>query len=249
MTLLMQASVGKTESCPFPFVIATGDTRSIYRRFYYDTFEFGDEIIDSHDDSNDKVARITNNVLISSGGTSEVSDALRGFIEERTKDHYFLDDFKPIMNEAYKYVRENSDKVINHLLDTDHFYVSLVGFFKNGSPGRLQLALGGEVNSTEVPSGLVAYNLFAPSDDISKRQDELMNFGNSPFLYLLNEGGNDVDVYVQHLLFVHSLIASQEVETISGTCLVHLLQRSDEKIHYEYYEIDLTERIKEIQNM
>lgn len=247
MTLLMQASVGETESYPFPFVIATADTRSIARRFYYNTFDFGDKILESNDDSYDKVSRLTNNVLISSGGTCEVSDPIRNYIEERAKEYYFLDDFESIMKESFKHVKENSDEVINHLLGTNNFYVTLVGFFKNGSTGRMQMHPGGEVKRTEVPPGKVAYNLFAPSEDISKHQDELLNFSNSPFLGLLSQGGKDIDVYLNHLVYVHSLVASQEVDTVSGTCLVHILKKADGKIHYEQQEIDLTDYVKEIQ--
>jgi len=244
----MNATVGKSNINPYPFVIVTADTRSVYRRLYTETMEYDEKILDKRDDSYDKVIRISNNVLISTGGTHEASEPMKDFIIERTGNHYYLDDFKQILEEGYKHLKENGDEVIKWLLDGNSIYVCLIGFFKNGSPGSVKLGTNGKIDTQEISPNYNGYNIFSPTEDIEKRQDELMNFADSPFLYLLNKEGSVADVYFNHLLYVHELIASQEVDTVSATCLVHLLQNVDGKMHYVHHEIDLTEQIKEIQN-
>lgn len=248
MTLIMQATVAKSDKLiPYPFVVVTTDTRTITRRLYLNNFEFDETILKSRDDSCNKVNRISDNVLICRGGTADASEPMQDFIIGKADKSYYLEDFESIVKDGYKHLKETGDDVIKHFIDTDSVFISLVGFYKNGTPGTVKLGLNGEIEKTEVSPDMNGYNVFSPTKDIAERQDELLNFGESPFLPLLSQGGNAVDVYFNHLLMVHSIVASQEVETISGTCLVHILVKGDNETNYECHEVDLTEQIKQIQ--
>lgn len=243
----MQVTVGENELIPYPFVIATSDTREVYRKFYYYTMEFDEEIIDKRDDSFDKIIRISNNVLLSAGGTSEVSEPLKDFIQEKAKKHYFLDDFIPVLEKAHEYLKNTDDYIIKHLFDSGFYELTLSGFFKNGSPGKLHLvpthfreSFGIEGNIYKTDG--FATSMFSPSEDITKRKNELMDFSNSPFI---KEPVNLIDLIIQHLIGVHALIASQETERVSPICIVHLLQNINGKMNYEKHRFDLREKVKE----
>lgn len=245
MTLLMQVCVGKNDMNPFPFVIATADTRSVYRWFCAQTLEYDEKIIEKRNDSYDKVERVSNNVLLNTGGNHEVTEALKNYVLERAEDHYFLDDLEKILKDGYEYLKKTGDEVIKHFLDSPYIFVCFTGFFENGNAGRLFL-FQGETYTQGVEQEENISMMFSPNEDISNNMNELLDFSKSP---LLNQARNYVDIFCNHLVYVHSIIASQEVDTVSEICLVYLLQNVNGKMHYDFLEVDLTEQIKEVRGM
>src|SRR5690606_12929100 len=115
---------------------------------------------------------------------------------------------------------------------------------KNGMPGEIRLGDDGEIIKHDTKVGNASAGMFSPSADINKKTNELMDFENSPFW-------NESDIfqtYVDHLLFVHTVIASQEVETVSDRCLIHIIHRNmNGEISYYNGAYDLSEQIKQIQ--
>lgn len=241
----MRASFAEGDLNPEPFVIATADTRMVIKPFNTETLEFAEELLERRNDVYDKVVKLTDNVFLNTGGIQMVYEALRDFIIKRAKERYFVDDFEPILREAYNHFKKNGNNTIQKYIDTEFTYVGFIGFFSNGNPGELILNSNGEIFKQDLPPGGFNSRMFPPTQEIRDNADTLMDFTQSPFRHT----NSIFELVINHLIYVHALIASQEVDTVSETCLVHILKKVNGKVQYEVMELNLAEKIKEVQNL
>lgn len=240
----MNHIVGGGEN-PNPFVIVSADTRMVFKLYNSETLEFDDDTLETHDDIPDKVIKLTDNVLLCSGGMQSVYEPLRDFITGKAEKNFYLDDLEDVLKDAYSTLKKGDNAFIKGYIDSGFLYTSLKGFFRNGNPGEIRLGKGGEIFKNEALPGQVTSRMFSPTEEISDKMDILMDMTEH------ESGANDLYSHaLHHLTTTHALIASQEVETISKTCLVHVLMKKiDGEIVYEQREIDLSNQIREIQEM
>ena len=242
MTLILKATVNSGENGAF--VIASADTRMVYKPFNAKTHEMRDETLGMRNDIYDKVIPLNERVLFIGGGISSVYESFKDYLIERAKEHYFVDDFEQIFYEAYNYFKENGNGIMKKYIDSQYVHLTILGIRKDGTPEEIRLDGNGGISKQDTRPGMTSSGMFSPSADINKKTKELMDFENSPHW---NE--NDIfQTYVDHLLLVHTVIASQEVETVSDESLIHIVHRDwNGEIKYYNGSFDLSEQIKQIQ--
>lgn len=245
MTLLLQSCFSDSEAFGDGFVVSTSDTRSVYREFDPLSLNFNSGIKMSREVS-DKSIKLSNNVILCAGGIESVTELWKSFMVECSEDEFHLDEMIPIMEESLLFLttEANSDDFIRKHIFTDSVSLRLVGFFRNGNTGILGIESDGTIKKFELLPDHYQSFKFVPTQDILDIIEALMDFNQFDY------GAEDMLTHVvNHLLYCHALIASQETETVSSACIVHVLAKVNGEIVHNKFEVDLTETIEEIKKV
>lgn len=245
MTLVMKVKCGESEQFGSSFVMVTTDTRMVHQLLHRETLEPVSNITMTRD-VYDKVVRLTDNVLLCTGGVYSICQAWQSFMIEHSKNHYFLDDMEEIIDASQKYLKEEAkrNRMIKKHMNSQFRMLELLGYYRNGKPGSLKIKHDGNIEKVVVEPETYYATMFPPTEDILENHDILMDFGRTKY-----GARSALEHILLHLLDVHAIVASQEDDKVSETCLVHLLKRVGGKTEYEFSQYDLTPLIEKYKSL
>jgi len=222
------------------FVFVSSDTREIFQYFNANTLEKKDKKV-IMDDITNKTERLTNNVLISIGGLMEIGRDWKDYMFKHSEEHFYLDDLEPVMKESYKYLNSKNDKFYKKYLESNYIGAFLTGFYRNGDTGCFMFHEG-QFQSKRMDKETCFTHMFAPTQDILDKKDELLNFNNIP-----NTNDNTLESIINYYSLIQAIVATQHSDLVSNRFLGYcLMRKEDGEIYYQELDWDLSEIQKQL---
>jgi hypothetical protein len=220
------------------FVFITSDSRVVKQTYGVVDFErIGKP--KKVDISCEKATKLTDFVILSSGGNSMVGDLIEAEMKARAKPNSDLTECTVILKEIIEEFRKKKGKRnIKGLLDKpslslnfldvdDYFGCCMVGFYKNGGTGMVTFGSGEGNVPQEIVSPEEGYPafIFAPTKDYQEMNRQMFS---------LDHDKRTLNNFLNAAVIVHGSISYVQSDAVSPDCNMYILLKNPDKSVPDY---------------